>query len=184
MKLQMAENSLFAILLRSPWWASFAVAAGVFLALRLVIAEQFASFFAIPFIVIGAVATWRQARAPSTAAIERARQRLSAMAWEEFSALLAAHYAREGYAVTRLEGADADFEMAKAGRVVLVACKRWKAVRTGVEPLRQLHAEGRKRDAAQCIYVAAGEITASAREFSLKNNLQIVDGDALARLRL
>ena len=27
MKLRMSENSLFAVLLRSPWWISFAIAA-------------------------------------------------------------------------------------------------------------------------------------------------------------
>jgi len=30
MKFQMAKNSLFAVLLRSPWWISIAVAAGIF----------------------------------------------------------------------------------------------------------------------------------------------------------
>ena len=34
MKWQMAENSLFAVLLRSPWWVSFLVAAGVFALMR------------------------------------------------------------------------------------------------------------------------------------------------------
>jgi hypothetical protein len=29
LKLKMAENSLFAILLRSPWWASLGIALGL-----------------------------------------------------------------------------------------------------------------------------------------------------------
>ena len=56
MKLRMHENSLFAILLRSPWWVSFLIAGGLFAGLRLVVAPLYASFFALPFAVIGAYA--------------------------------------------------------------------------------------------------------------------------------
>jgi len=34
MKFQMAKNSLFAILLRSPWWMSILVAAGIVMRIR------------------------------------------------------------------------------------------------------------------------------------------------------
>ena len=184
MKLRMAENSLFAILLRSPWWVSFAAAFALFAGLRLAVPELYAAFFALPFIVIGGVAAWKQLRAPSAAALERSRSRVAAMTWDEFAAALGGHYTREGYAVTRIAGADADLEMTRSGRTCLVACKRWKAGRTGVEPLRALHAAAKKRDASECVYVAAGEITDTARDFALRHNVRLVDGDALARLRL
>jgi restriction system protein len=73
--------------------------------------------------------------------------------------------------------------MAKAGRTVLVACKRWKATRTGVEPLRELHAAGKSRDAAQCIYVAAGEVTEGAGEFAARSNIRLIRTAELAKLR-
>jgi restriction system protein len=44
-------------------------------------------------------------------------------------------YRRQGYSVKRMEGA-ADFELERAGRLSLVAAKRWKASSTGVEPLK------------------------------------------------
>src|SRR6185295_1295474 len=106
MKLRMAENSLFAILLRSPWWASFAVAAAVFAASRLAVPALYAAFFSLPFIGIGCVAGWRQLRAPSAAALERSLARVSAMTWDEFAAALEGHYTRQGYAVTRIAGPD------------------------------------------------------------------------------
>jgi restriction system protein len=183
MKLKMAENSLFAILLRSPWWVSIAVAVAVIAALRLVVPEIYAAFFALPFLGIGVYAGWKQLRAPSTASVERALDEIRAMAWEDFAAALEKHFAGDGYTVTRLAGEEADFEMSKSGRIVLVACKRWKATRTGVEPLRQLHAAGRKREAAQCIYVAAGEITENAREFAAKSNMRLIHSAELARFR-
>jgi restriction system protein len=39
MKLKMNQNSLFAILLRSPWWVSGGIAAALFTAARIVLPE-------------------------------------------------------------------------------------------------------------------------------------------------
>ncbi|MBN8509743.1 MAG: restriction endonuclease, partial [Burkholderiales bacterium] len=69
MKLRMAENSLFAILLRSPWWVSLAIAAALALLARLLLPERFVAVGAFgagfPFVVIAAIAAWRRLRAPS-----------------------------------------------------------------------------------------------------------------------
>ena len=68
MKLKMAEKSLFAILLRSPWWISFALAGVVSMAARLLLPAAYADvgmMGGLPFAVIGCIAFWRQARAPS-----------------------------------------------------------------------------------------------------------------------
>jgi restriction system protein len=81
-----------------------------------------------------------------------------------------------------MNGADADFEVTKAGRVALVSCKRWKVARTGIEPLRELYAAKRAREANECIYVAAGEITDNARRFATENNIRLAQGAELARL--
>ena len=54
MKFGMHRNSLFAVLLRSPWWASLLVAAGLVAALRLVLPDVYAFFSALPFMVIAA----------------------------------------------------------------------------------------------------------------------------------
>src|SRR5688500_4282995 len=62
--------------------------------------------------------------------------------------------------------AQADFELVQGWRSTLVACKRWKATRTGVEPLRALEAACRARKAQGGIYVAAGEVTAQAAAFA------------------
>ena len=65
MKFQMAKNSLFAILLRSPWWMSVAIAAGLFAAARLVLPQAYAVFVGLPFLAIGCYVGARQLRAPS-----------------------------------------------------------------------------------------------------------------------
>jgi len=180
----MAENSLFAILLRSPWWISIAVAAGIVAVARLVLPDfyAFAFFAALPFIVIGCVAGWRQLRAPSAARVADTLEAVRAMSWEGFSIALADALREDGYAVSRLTGARADFELAKAGRISLVGCKRWKAARTGVDPLRDLYDAKRVREAHECIYVATGEITDGARAFALERNIRVIHGAELANL--
>ena len=176
MKLGMHPNSLFAVLLRSPWWLSFAVAAAVVALLRLVLPGVYAFFAAIPFLVISAIAAWRQLRAPSPAKVAA----LHTQSWDEFAAALEAAFRREGYSVSRLDGRQADLELERAGRTVLVACKRWKVARTGIAPLRELYAARRKREAAECIYIAVGDVTENAVAFSTEHGIRLMRGAELA----
>lgn len=185
MNLKMNKNSLFAILLRSPWWASVLIAAGLIAVARLVIPEAYAPyayFAALPFLVIAGVAGWRQLRAPSAARVADTLETVRAMSWSDLSAAIEDAFRRDGYMVNRLSGAPADFELTKARRMSLVSCKRWKVARTGIEPLRDLYAATRARDAYECIYIAAGEITDQARAFAVEKNIRLVTGVELARL--
>jgi restriction system protein len=180
-KWQVSENSLFAVLLRSPWWVSFLVAAGVFALMRYFLPAMYASAGALPFAVIGFVAGWKQFRAPSAKKIAARLEALRQMSWEEFARTLEAGFKREGYEVTRLDGA-ADFALDKGARLTLVAAKRWKAQRTGVEPLRELTELGEKKGAGECWYVCSGEMTENARTFARDKAIKVVEGAELARL--
>ena len=179
MKLKMAQNSLFAILLRSPWWASTLAALAVFGVVRLFLDWGFALFAASPFIAITLVTGWKQLRAPSGAQLEAAMAKLQGLSWEEFAAALAEGFRRDGHAVKRLESGAADFELEKAGRVSLAAAKRWKASQTGIEPLKELHAAADGRD---CVYVFAGEMTRNARDFAVQKKIRLVERAEIARL--
>lgn len=187
MNLKMAENSLFAILLRAPWWVSWMVAACAFAMVRLVLPEayrDYALFLVLPFAVIAIVASWKQLNAPSGERVEAALERVRAMPWEAFATALEAGWKREGYAVARIEGA-ADFVLEKAGRSSFVAAKRWKAARTGVEPLRDLLAAAQARGeggGGECLYLCAGDITATARSLAAEKKILLVEGLALAKL--
>jgi restriction system protein len=177
----MAENSLFAILLRAQWWVSVLVALGSFGALRLLLPDLYAAFGSLPFAVIAAVAVWKQLRAPSSKKIAAGLEALRAMSWEEFARALEEGFRRDGYQVKRVQGT-ADFELEKAGRVSLVCARRWKASVTGVEPLRELVAAGGKREAGECVYVVAGEMTANARGFAKDKGVRVVEGVELVGL--
>jgi restriction system protein len=185
MKLEMAKDSLFAILLRRPWWISLGIAAGIALVARAMLPEQYAiagALGGIPFVVIGAIAAWRQLRAPSAARITSTLEAIGSMSWRDFSSVLEDAFRRDGYAVTRIAGPQADFEIVKAGRTSLVSGKRWKAANTGVEPLRDLHLANERREAQESIYIAVGSITENARRFAVENRIRIIEGAALAQM--
>lgn len=182
MKFRMHENSLFAVLLRSQWWISFAIAAAIITVVAFFLPPAYAVFASLPFLGIGSIVAWRQLRAPGAKRIERTLEAVRAMSWNDFSGALEDAFRREGYVVSRFNGAAADFVMTKSGRTSLVACKRWKASRTGVEPLRDLDAAGRERDAHECIYVATGEFTDGARAFVVEKKTRVVHVAELAKL--
>jgi len=183
MKLEMNQNSLFAILLRKPWWVSAAIAGGVFALARIWLPPLYAAFVPLPFIVIGVYAGWQQLRAPSAARVAEGVAVLRGMSWEEFSAALEAAFRREGYEVSRFSGPQADFQLARAGRTSLVAAKRWKATRAGIEPLRELHAAGRAAEAQELIYVTTGEVTDNAGRFAAEKNVRVLrDAELIKRI--
>jgi restriction system protein len=178
----MHENSLFAVLLRSPWWISIAIAVALALAARMFLPDLYAIAMGLPFLAIGAIAGWRQFQAPSAKRIAGTVEAVRAMSWGEFARVLEGAFEREGYKVARLDEAAADFELTKGWRVSLVSAKRWKAARTGIEPLEALEAARRRREAHECIYVLAGDITDNARKFAAQKNIRLAQGAELVRL--
>lgn len=180
--LRMHENSLFAVLLRSPWWLSFAIAAGLFALVRMFVPDIYAAFVPIPFVVIGAIAAWKQFQLPSASRVAQTIEAVRAMSWSEFSVAVEEAFRRDGYSVSKLNGEAADFMAIKTGRVAVIACKRWKAAHVGVEALRSLDAARDKHSAHDCIYVAVGEVSDNARKFAKQNRIRLVHDVALAQL--
>lgn len=184
MKLKMAQNSLFAILLRSRWWISFAIALGFVVVSMALLPPQYALFGAVgglPFAVIGAIALKRQWGAPSPVQVQARLQRAAAMSWGEFGGALEATYRSAGYEVQRTNGG-ADFVLSKGGRTTLVSAKRWKAARQGVEPLRELEAARRAREADAAVFLALGELSENAAAFARATPIRVLQGAELAVL--
>lgn len=185
MKFKLSENSLFAILLRSPWWISLCIAAAFGLVARFALEQPYALFCAVaglPFLAIGLIAAWQQSRRPSPARVAQALASAAAMSWRDLSGALEAGWRRDGYAVTRLAAGEADFEITKAGRTTLVSCKRWKAASHGIEPLRALQAAVQARRAHEGLYVALADLTDQARRFCAGSGIRVVQGADLAHL--
>ncbi len=184
MQLKVAKNSIFAHLLRSPWWASLLIALIVGAASHFFLARVFgmaAVSTALPFLLISGVAAWRQRQTPSAARIEATIAAASAMSWTEFSAAMQQGFERDGYAVKRINGA-ADFLITKEERRSLVCCKRWKAATHGVEPLRELQAMREAQDAQGAIYVAIYDLTEDARNLAHNDGIELMQVADIMRL--
>lgn len=176
MALKISDKSLFARLLRAPWWVSFAVAAIVTAGMFALLPKDLkagAILSGIPFVVIGVMAAWRQRGTLSPKQLEDARQKLAAMSAREFTDALAAAYERDGYTVKPYSKPGADLVLEESGYTILVSCKRWKAANHGIEPLRELLAAMEKAETGRGIYVALNDVSDAAARFAAENGVRI-----------
>lgn len=179
----MAEKSLFATLLRSPWWVSLSIAAVLgLLAMSLLPADYrvVGATSGFPFLVIAVIAAARQWRLPSAARVLQTQQAVTAMAWPEFAALLESAFRRDGYQVAPGSSAAVDFELERQGRRMLVSARRWKSARTGLEALRPLQAAREAAGAADALYIGLGELTDTARPFAAAQRIAVWRADEVA----
>lgn len=184
MKLKMAKNSLFAILLRKPWWLSIGIALLLGLVVAALLPREYRAVGALsglPFIVVGVVAAYRQRLLPSAARVAQTVEAVSAMNWLAFSKLLEQGFMRDGFSVRPLKGEAADFELERKGRITLVSAKRWKSARIGIEWLRQLQAAREAADAPDALYIGLGELTDNARPFAAEQRIAVWQGAELAQ---
>ncbi|WP_461469869.1 restriction endonuclease [Melaminivora sp.] len=197
MKFKIPPHSGFAVLLRSPWWVSFLLAGAIALACLVLLPADLAAFGAagvLPIVVIGCIAAWRQARAPSAARVQAARAAATAMPWRDFAALLTRAWQAEGHQVQALEGQPPGADLCirrgagstgTAGTSLLVAARRYKAAHHGVEPLRALQQALASGQAQAGAYVVLqGSVSEAAREFASQHGIALLEGAALDALLL
>ena len=183
MKFKMSEKSLFAILLRSPWWYSFLIASILMLLARVFLPEGYRAvgmLSAFPFAIIGIMAAWRQRDKPSPERILQALSSLEKMSWKEFLPLMEQAFAQQGFIVTRLNSNSADLQLEKLGKTTLVSCKRWKAATLGVDVLRDLKALQVSQDATYAACISLSLPTGVALKFAKDNAVQLICQDDLA----
>ena len=184
LKFRMAKNSLFAVLLRSPWWISAAVAAALVLLGLTVLSDPFrimAILSSTPFAMIGAVAARRQWHVPNTARVAETRDALARMPWPAFADLLEQSFRRDGYTVSRSKVTAIDFELSRSGRRTLVCARRWKSARTGLEALRALQTARDASDQPDGLYIGLGPLTDTALPFAAKHGIAVWSAADLAR---
>lgn len=186
MKFRINERSLFAVLLRSPWWISLLIPVLMSMAAFALLSREYAVVVMLgtfPFLVVAAIAAWRQWRSPGAARLADALERAAAMNRGDFAAWLQQCYADQGYTVTRVDGEAADFRLERQGQVSLLSCRRWKAASHGVEALRALQAACEQQGASG-IYLSLGPVSEAAARHAREHGLQLLHGHALARLLL
>ena len=185
MKLKMAKNSLFAVLLRSPWWYSALIVLGLAFAARALLPERYVvvgMMGTFPFMVIASMSAWRQWKLPNPKRVSEALERAGHMSWVDFSNTLEKAFTAQGYAVARLKGPAADLQLVKDDTVTLVSCKRWKAANHGVEALRALKHMQTAQGAQHARYISFASVTDNARRYAQENGIVLMASAELGTL--
>lgn len=178
------RNSLFAVLLRKPWWVSAVVGVVIGLVAAVLAPAAWratALLSGFPFLVIAGIALVRGYGTPGAAEVERTAQAVRALAWPAFAAQLHEAFERDGWAVQRTDTASHDFELERGGRRMLVAARRWKSAHLGLEPLRALQASRERADVADALCIALGEPTDPARRFAAAQRIAVWQAAELAQ---
>ena len=108
------------------------------------------------------------------------------MSWRQFEALVGAAFLRKGYAVAETGGGGADggvdLVLKLKGETFLVQCKQWRALKVGVNTVRELHGVMAAKGATGGIVVTSGVFTEEAQAFARARNVELMDGRALHAL--
>lgn len=183
LKLKMAKNSLFAILLRSPWWISLLIGVLLGLISFALLPDEVrvvGALSGLPFVVIAVMAAIRQWGRPSAARVAQTHDAVAAMSWPAFADLLAQAFERQGHTVQRGKTEDFDFELERQGRRTLVSARRWKSARTGVENLRALQAAREARAADEALYIGLAPLSEQAQPYATAQGIQVWQAEELA----
>ncbi|MEM7407122.1 MAG: restriction endonuclease [Pseudomonadota bacterium] len=185
MQLKMRENSLFAILLRSSWLYSVAIAGVIILLGQMLFRGEYAAYgvaVALPLLVIAAVSAYRQSRKPGKRLLEQMDTWVRTARAREISAALTSGYQQQGYQVTPYKGKAAELRLEKDGYSRLVCCKRIKAATTPVEPIRALVDAGESQDAVAIIFISLGDLSAEAAALAAEEGVDLMGREELAGL--
>lgn len=177
----MAQETLFQLLMRQPWWVTLLVAFALFGVAQAVF-PPVAPFISLPFFVLSVYIGFKQWRGGTPSNTGERLTAIRAMSWENFSGKVVEAYRQQGYAVAPSDGQGYDFKLTKDGRVTLVQCRRWKVNQVGAAPVRELADAVERNEASQGVCLAAGEFSAPARKIAAGEPVSLIAGPELVAL--
>ena len=183
MKFKMAQGSLFAVLMRSPWWYSVLIALLVVAIGLVLVGGKYLILgiaTALPFIGIATYSAYSQSQRPGMKRVLEVEQAARKMPVAELAKTIADNYEKINFDVIAFKGDEAELELERGMHKFLLSCKRFKAAKTGIEPLKKLTTAGEKHEVSGYLYVALGEISANALAYAQKNNIELIQAEALA----
>lgn len=144
--------------------------------------------YALPtFCLAGAaMSAWRRRAGQQligSVALDEAADALNGMSWQQFERLVGEAFRLQGYRVVETGGGGADggidLVLNKDGEKHLVQCKQWRALRVGVDVVRELYGVMAAEGAAGGFVVTSGRFTDEARKFAEGRNVHLIDGTRL-----
>lgn len=120
----------------------------------------------------------------------KATDALDGMSWREFEMLVGEGFRLQGYQVVETGGGGADGGVdlvltrpgKSGGEKFLVQCKQWRALKVGVDVVRELYGVMAARGATGGFVVTSGRFTDDAISFASGRNVKLVDGSKLLGL--
>lgn len=111
---------------------------------------------------------------------------LDGMSWQAFEMLVGEGFRLQGYQVAETGGGGADggvdLVLTKGGEKFLVQCKQWRAMKVGVEIVRELYGVMAARGATGGFVVTSGRFSDDATKFASGRNVKLLDGPQLHAL--
>lgn len=111
---------------------------------------------------------------------------LEAMTWKQFEHLVGEAFRLKGFSVADIGGGGpdggVDLVLTRGSERFLVQCKQWKALKVGVEVVRDLYGVVAAKGATGGFVVTSGEYTREARAFAEGRNLTLINGLALQQM--
>lgn len=105
------------------------------------------------------------------------------MTWREFEVLVGEYFRRQGFNVVDSGGGGpdggVDVFLQKGADRYLVQCKQWRALRVGVQPVRELYGVMAARRVAGGFVVTSGDFTQEAINFAEGREIQLINGKTL-----
>ncbi len=106
------------------------------------------------------------------------------MSWQDFERVVGEYCRQRGFAVAETGGGGADggvdLVLTRGADRYLVQCKQWRAIRVGVEPVRELYGLIHAQRTAGGFVVTSGTFTNEAKKFAEGREIELIDGEALA----
>ncbi len=177
-------RSLFAVLLRKPWWVSAASGVTLGLAAAALAPADWRGVMlmtGLPFLVVAGVSLVRGLGAPSAAEVEASAQAARALGWPAFAQQLHAAFSRDGWTVHPVDTPSHDFRLERGGKRMLVAARRWKATHLGLEPLRALQAAREADPGADALCITLGGLSDAAIKFATAQRIAVWQAAELAQ---
>jgi len=105
--------------------------------------------------------------------------------WREFEVLVGEYFRRQGFTALDNGGGGpdggVDVLLQKGSDKYMVQCKQWRALRVGVQPVRELYGVMAARRVAGGFVVTSGDFTQEARSFAEGREIQLINGKTLQR---
>jgi restriction system protein len=201
-------EGLLNLLIAIPWWASVALSATAFIGIRFILplfipsgpasssnyalkgvlggVSSAAPLVALFLLIPAPIAAFRQWGEGRLLDKQKDLATIRALSWRRFETLVAEAYRRQGYAVhgDTADGPDGgvDLTLKKDGNVILVQCKQWKALKVGVNLIREMYGVMAAMHAHGAIVITSGLFTHEAKNFAAGKPIDLVEGQQLAEL--